>query len=177
MKVKSNLLLFFITLALLTSCKTDNLKEVLEKSETPQLDLAYYTVVKSEMDELGSSIAIVDRTLDTTSIKLNGIVPRYANSEKTIYWKREIFPRANYVNGDRLESYLRELPEEYWELGDQYKSGWIELTTPYFTEDKKKVLIEVYFFQGSSFGSNSYYLLEWIGEEYVIKEKGLISIS
>ncbi len=153
------------------------MKEVIENSNTPKLDLAYYTVVKSEMEELGSSIGIVDKTLDTTSIKLNDIVPSYSKSEKTIYWKKEVFPRANYVNGDSLESYINARPEKYWELRDEYKSGWIELTTPYFAQDKKMVLIEVSFLRSRSFGASLYYLLEWKGEEYVIKEKGLISIS
>lgn len=175
--MKINLLIFFFTLTLLTSCNSDNLKEVIENSKTPKLDLAYYTVVKSEMEELGSSVGIVDKTLDTTSTKLNDIIPSYSKSEKTIYWKQEIFPRVNYINGDSLESYVNGRPEKYWELRDEYNSGWIELTTPYFTQDKKMVLIEVSFFQGRSFGASSYYLLEWKEEEYVIKEKGLISIS
>ncbi len=175
--MKINPIIFFIVLTLLSSCKSDNLKEVIENSVTPRLDLAYYTIVKSEMEEFGSSIGIVDKTLDTTSTKLENIIPNYANSEKTIYWKREIFPKAIYIIGDSLESYVNERPEKYWDLRDKYKSGWIELTTPYFTQSKKMVLIEVSFFQGRSFGASSYYLLEWAGEEYVIKEKRLISIS
>ena len=169
--------IFLTVLTFLVSCKSDNLKEVLERSKTPRLDLTYFAVVKAEMQELGTSISIVDRTIDTTSTKLNNIYPSYSETDKVIYWKKEIFPSAEYINGDSLESYENGKIEKYWELRDKHKSGWIELTAPYFTKDKKKVLIEVNFFQGRSFGVSSYYLLEWTGKEYQIIDKGLISIS
>ncbi len=175
--MKINLKVFFIVLTTLLSCKSDNLEEVLKNSQTQRLDLAYYTVVKSEMAELGNSIGIVDKTTDTTSTKLTDIIPNYSKSEKSIYWKKEIFPRMDYLSGDSIESYRNGRTNKYWELRESYEYGWIELTTPYFTNEQKMVLLEVRFYQGSSFGYSTYYLLEWTGKEYIIKEKGLISIS
>jgi hypothetical protein len=175
--MKINLIIFFIALTFLMYCKSDNIQYLIENSLTPKLDLAYYAVVKSEMEELGNSIRIVDKTIDTTSTILKDIIPSFSKELKTVYWKKEIFPRAEYINGDSLASYINGRPEKYWAYRDQYKSGWIELTAPYFTKDKKRVLIEVSFFHGRSFGVSSYYLLEWTRKGYVVKEKGLISIS
>ncbi|MCF8255612.1 MAG: hypothetical protein K9H61_09210 [Bacteroidia bacterium] len=175
--IKYNFSLCFVVLTFFVSCKSDNLQEVLKSSKTPELDLVYYKVVMSEFEELGNSIGIVDKTIDTTSTKLNGITPNYYKSEKTIYWKKEIFPGIDYINGDSLEFSIKRNTEKYWTLRDKFKSGWIELTSPYFTNDRKIVLIEVRFFHGKANGVHSYYMLEWTGKEYEIIEKGLISIS
>lgn len=175
--MKTNFIILSLALATLISCKTDNIKEVLKNSKTPRLDLAYHVVVKSEMEELGNSTRIVDKSIDTTSVMLKDIIPNYSNAKKTFYWKKEIFPKAYYISGDSLESYKKENIEKYWKLRDECQSGWIQLTAPYFTEDQKVVLLEVTFFQGRLFGASSYYLLEWTGKKYEIKEKRLTSIS
>jgi len=159
------------------SCKSDNIEKVLKKSKTPKLDLAYYTVIKTEMEELGNSILIVDRTIDTTSTRLKNLTPSFSKGKNTVYWKKEIFPRVNYINGDTLESYINGNPGKYWELRTKHKSGWLELTTPYFSKDKNDVVLEVKYFQGKSFGSSSYYHLKWTGKEYIVEKKELLSIS
>jgi len=176
--MKSKILILLALTTLLFSCRPDNLNEVLRTSKTPKLDLLYHSVIKAEMEEFGYAVAIVDRTLDTTSTSIDGIEILYGEKGKSIYWKKSIFPLANYISGDSLHSYKSQgQTEKYWNLRKKYKAGWIELTVPYFTDDKKKAVIEVSYFLSDSFATSHYYLLEWNGKEYQIIKKEMISIS
>jgi hypothetical protein len=174
MKPQSIFLAFIICF---TSCQQDNLKEVLVTSQTPNLDMIYHAVVKANMEELGSSISIVDRTMDTTSFEFDGLKPEFGASGEMIYWNKAIFPDATYLSGDSLHLYMNGQTEKYWELREKEKSGWIEISVPYLTKDSKHALIEVSYFFGSTFGSTTGFQLDLIDNEYQIVGQQLLSIS
>lgn len=164
-------------ISLLNACNSDNFQNAYKTSKNPELDMVYYKIVKSEMKEFGNSIGIVDRTIDTVSINTNKYGRDYVNSDKTIRWNKAIFPSSKYIDGDSLLLYMNENSKKYWELKSKFKSGWIELTVPIFSSDKRKVIIEVSYFQGDDFGTTSCYFLELLNGEYKITKKELISIS
>jgi len=105
--MKNQINIIFVLTFLFFSCKSDNLKEVLKTSENPELDMVYHTVIKTEFQNSGTSIAIIDQASEQNSMGIEEFDSIFNSEKKKIFWNKSIFPKARYINKDSLLSYMK----------------------------------------------------------------------
>jgi hypothetical protein len=135
-------------LLLLISCKTTQPNK---NSIPPAISIAVNEVYKSILDyefkkEIKTNlVSIVDRATEKTNIsQYNKFVKN--DSIEVLNWNRQLYPRANYVDGRLVYIYKNQNPEKYLDLINKNNGyGWYELWIPSFTSDRKEAIIDVKF--------------------------------
>lgn len=173
MKIAKLLLVSFF---LVGSCKAskweDNFSNNID-SEESHLDLVFHAVLKIEFEESGQSIAIVDQSVGETTIGLEGYEMKPISSEGIISWNKNIFPYANYQDGNKINELRNSNRKEYLkQIRINGQRGWLELSVPKFSPDKKYALIQVNFYRGLRFNNPSWYILEKKNNRYKVVHLG-----
>jgi hypothetical protein len=141
-------LLFLITI--IFSCKSA--KSIIDLNP-PQLDKAIELVYKAVLDsefkkEINTyMVTIVDRSMGKTIANTNEYKYITNDSINELFWNKQIYPRANYIDGRLVSEYKDNNSEQYYALIKQNSGyGYYELWIPEFSEDRIHAVINVKFF-------------------------------
>ena len=176
----SKLISFCIISLLFLSCKTDRLEEVLRTSNNPELDMVFHTIViKNKIN--GTSRLIVDKATKQNSVGIEEF-DTIKSSNNIVYWNKRIFPNIKFLSQKLIDKNLEIANSKdenvFWKIADNYDQGWIKISQPIFTENKKRAIIVVdYENPVQKFGGTTYYILEKCNGRYKVIKQKLISIS
>lgn len=171
------IILISITGTLLLSCMSDNINTVLKTSKNPELDMVFHSVVKAELKQSSDLIKIIDKATEKKSYGIVEFDTIKRNKNNNIYWNKNIFPKINYISQKTLDLKLKN-EKAYWEFAKENKQGWIKISEPIFTSNKKRVIVFVEFLNPDrKFGCETYYILEKNENTYQIVKQEIVSIS
>jgi len=158
--MKKIYLIVFFSL-LFSSCKNDNLSEVLKTSKNPEIDMVFYTVAKAEL-KINPGAMIVDKASDENS---------------HLYWNQYLLPDTNFISSDTLNHYYKK-ETKFWKFVKKQEYGWIKFSEPKFSNNKNDASIYVDFLRPTLFFgvTQTYYLKKIKGKYQIIKVKR-VSIS
>lgn len=177
----NRLLIFLFLTIILSSCKNDNLDKVIQTSKNPEIDMVFHSIIL-ENKVIGTSIAIIDKSSkrNSTGIVEFDTIKRKQND--LIYWNKNIFPKIEYLSQELLNKKqdIETQNDErlFWKFAEKYNQGWIKISKPIFTNNKKRAIVFVEFENPNrKFGSTTYYVLEKINGTYKIVKQKIIGIS
>ncbi len=172
----NKLILLLLITSTLFSCKSDRIEEVLKNSKNPELDMVFHSIV-IENKVNGTSLLIVDKATERKSNRIVEFDTIKLGQNKAIFWNKNIFPKIGYLSQETLDIKLKN-EKKFWEFAKENNQGWIKISEPIFTNDKKRVIVFVDFENPDrKFGSTTYYILEKIDGVYQIVEQKIVSIS
>ena len=134
------IIILFISITIF-SCKTDNIEQVLKTSENPELDMVFHSII-IENKVNGTTLAIVDKASERKSNGIAEFDTIKQTQNDVIYWNKNIFPKIEYLSQKLLDKKLEILTlndeKIFWEFAKKYNQGWIKISQPIFTNDKKR---------------------------------------
>lgn len=172
----SRLLIFVFLTIILFSCKPDNIAEVLKTSKKPEIDMVFHSIIIEEKVN-GSATLVLDKATDEGITGITEFDTIKSKQNGVIYWNKHIFPRINYLSQKTYDS-IQKNQDLFWEFAKKNNQGWIKISQPIFTNDKKRAIVFVeYSNPDNYFGATTRYILEKINGDYQIVERKLVLIS
>ena len=139
------------------------------------IDLVYETVLRHEFKEVGTRAVIVDQSMGTTSLEVDGFDFVENDSINSYRWKKNIV-YAKWLDYRLISSLKLANPNKYFELTNQFKYGggrvWFELWLPRFTANRKTAIMELFInngkLKGKEFWVHCAWLVKWDKKKYKI---------
>ena len=162
-------------LTLLVSCGSYNSKTYDPPEIYQAIDKVYETVLRHEFKEVGSKVVIVDRSMGTTSIDVEGYDFVENDSIEYYRWNKNLI-YAKFLDQRLIAEYKLNQRAKYFELINKFTyhgdRAWFELWIPKFTADRRTAIIELFLnkgkFQGRNFWVHCAWLVKWDKKAYRI---------